>query len=71
MDDLHLKDRICLRDDYLDLPRGAVGVVIGFYHTDQPAVAVKFELEVRRVPLDRLELLGEDGTASKIDPDVS
>ncbi len=60
MEDLHLNDHVRLRDDYLDLPRGAVGVVIGFYRTEQPAVAVRFELGVRQVPLDRLGLLGED-----------
>ena len=29
MDNFHLNDRVWLSDDYLDLPRGAVGVVIG------------------------------------------
>lgn len=60
MDHLHLNDRVRLREDYLDLPRGAVGVVIGFYRTEEPAVAVAFERGVRTVPFDRLEPLGED-----------
>ena len=60
MDHLHAKDRVRLRDDYLGLPRGAVGVVIGFYRTEELAVLVKFELGVRKVPLDRLEPLRED-----------
>jgi hypothetical protein len=61
MDYLHPRDRVRLREDYLDIPRGAVGVVIGFYRTDEPAVAVAFERGVvSRVPLDRLEPLGED-----------
>ena len=60
MDHLHAKDRVRLREDYLDLPRGAVGVVTGFYRTEEPAVAVKFERGVRTVPFDRLEPLGED-----------
>jgi hypothetical protein len=60
MDHLHLKDSVRLREDYLDLPRGAVGVVIGFYRTEEPAVAVAFERGVCKVPLDRLERLGED-----------
>lgn len=59
MDDLDLNERVRLLGDHLDLPRGAVGVVIGFYRTERPAVAVKFERGVRRVPLDRLEPLGE------------
>jgi hypothetical protein len=60
MDDFHLHDRVWLSDDYLDLPRGALGVVIGFYRTEQPAVAVKFERGVRNVPFDRLEPLGDE-----------
>ena len=60
MDQLQPKDRVRLREDYLDLPRGAVGVVIGFYRNEEPAVAVAFEHGVRRVPFDRLEPLGED-----------
>jgi hypothetical protein len=59
MDRLHLSNRVRLLDAYLDLPRGAVGVVIGFYRTEKPAVAVKFEQGVRKVPCDRLEPLGE------------
>jgi hypothetical protein len=34
--------------------------VIGFYRTEEPAVAVEFERGVRTVPYDRLEPLGED-----------
>ena len=60
MDHLQPRDRVRLSEDYLDLPRGAVGVVIGFYRTDEPAVAVAFERGVRTVPPDRLEQLGED-----------
>lgn len=60
MDDFDLKDRVRLREDYLDLPRGAVGVVIGFYRAEEPTVAVKFEHGVLRVPFDRLETLGAD-----------
>jgi hypothetical protein len=60
MDHLEPNDRVRLREDYLDLPRGAVGVVIGLYRTEHPAVAVKFEPGVRKVPFDRLEPLGED-----------
>jgi hypothetical protein len=61
MDDLHAKTRVRLRQDYLDLARGAVGVVIGFYRNEEPAVAVvKFDNGVHKVPLDRLETLGED-----------
>lgn len=61
MDDLHPKTRVRLRQDYLDLPRGVVGVVIGFYRNEEPAVAVvKFEHGVHKVPFDRLEPLGED-----------
>ena len=59
MDDIHLHHPARLREDYDDLPRGAVGVVIGFYRTEPPAAAVKFERGVRRVPLDRLEPLDE------------
>jgi hypothetical protein len=59
MDHLHPKDRVRLREDYLDLARGAVGVVIGFYRTNEPAVAVNFERGVRKVPFDRLEPLAE------------
>jgi hypothetical protein len=59
MDHLDPKDRARLREDYLDLPRGAVGVVIGFYRTEEPAVAVAFERGVRTVPFDRLEPLAE------------
>jgi hypothetical protein len=36
-----------------------VGVVIGFYRTNEPAVAVNFERGVRKVPFDRLEQLAE------------
>jgi hypothetical protein len=61
MDHLHPKDRVRLREDYLDLARGAVGVVIGFYRTEEPAVAVKFERGVRKGPFDRLEPLAETG----------
>jgi hypothetical protein len=61
IDDLHLRDRVRLREDYLDLARGAVGVVIGFYRTEEPAAAVKFERGVRKVPFDRLEPLAETG----------
>lgn len=61
MDHLHPRDSVRLREDYLDLPRGAVGVVIGFYRTEELAVLVKFELGVRKVPFDGLERLGEDG----------
>jgi len=62
MDHLHPRDRVRLREDYLDLPRGAVGVVIGFFRNEEPEVAVvRFEHSVRRVPYDRLEPLGEDG----------
>lgn len=60
MDHLHPKDCVRLREDYLDLPRGAVGVVIGFYRTEVPTVAVKFEVGLRKVPFDRLEPLGDD-----------
>ncbi len=60
MDHLHAKDRVRLREDHHDLPRGAVGVVIGFYRTEEPAVVVEFERGVCRVPFDRLEPLGED-----------
>jgi hypothetical protein len=60
MDDLHPTDRVRLREDYLDLPRGAVGVVIGFYRTEDSAVAVAFERGARTVPFDRLEPVGED-----------
>ena len=60
MDSFHLNDRVWLSDDYLDLTRGAVGVVIGFYRTEQPAVAVKFERGVRNVPFDRLEPVGDE-----------
>lgn len=60
MDNLHLNDRVRLRDDYLDMPRRAVGVVIGFYRNEPPTVAVKFEHGVRKVPFDRLEPLGND-----------
>jgi hypothetical protein len=60
MDHLHPKDWVRLREDYLDLPRGAVGVVIGFYRTEEPAVAVAFEHGVCKVPFDRLERLGDD-----------
>jgi len=58
---LHAKDRVRLREDYLDLPRGAVGVVIGFYRTEDMAVLVKLELGLRKVPIDLLEPLREDG----------
>jgi hypothetical protein len=37
-----------------------LAVVIGLYHTEEPAVAVKFERGVRKVPYDHLEPLGED-----------
>ena len=60
MNHLHAKDRVRLSEDYLDLPRGAVGVVIGFYRNEEPAICVKFELGVRTVPVDLLEPLGED-----------
>ena len=60
MDDLHVNDRVQLREDYLDLPRGAVGVVIGFYRRERPTCVVRFERGVREVPFDRLEPLDED-----------
>jgi hypothetical protein len=61
MDHLHPNDRVRLLQDYLDLPRGAVGVVIGFYRTEEdPAVAVAFERGACKVPFDRLERVGED-----------
>jgi hypothetical protein len=60
MDHLHLNDRVRLREDYLDLPCGAVGVVIGYYRTEEQTVAVAFERGVREVPFDRLEPLGEE-----------
>jgi hypothetical protein len=60
MDHLHPRDRVRLREDYLDLPRGAVGVVIGFYRTQRPVVSVAFECGVRKVPFDRLEPLGDE-----------
>jgi hypothetical protein len=59
MDHLHPKDRVQLREDYLDLARGAMGVVIGYYRTEEPTVAVKFEGGVRRVPFERLEPLAD------------
>ena len=59
MDHLHPKDSVRLREDYLDLARGARGVVIGFYRTEEPAVAVKFDRGVLRVPFDRLEPVAE------------
>lgn len=61
MDHLHPKDCVRLREDYLDLTRGAVGVVIGFYRSEEPTVVVKVKRGVRTVPFDRLEPLGEDG----------
>ena len=64
MDHLHPSDRVRLLKDYLDLPRGTVGVVIGFYRTEDRAVAVAFERGVCEVlytvPFDRLERLHED-----------
>jgi hypothetical protein len=60
MNDLHLNDRVRLREAYLGLPPGAVGVVIGFYRREPPACAVRFEHEVREVPVDRLEPAGDD-----------
>jgi hypothetical protein len=59
MDHIRAKDRARLREDYLDLPRGAVGVVIGFYRTEEPTLAVSFEQGVYKVPRDRLEPLDE------------
>lgn len=58
LSDVHVNDRVRLREDYLDLPRGAVGVVIGFYRSEQPTCAVSFERGVREVPFDLLEPLG-------------
>jgi hypothetical protein len=55
-----VNDRVRLREDYLDLPRGAVGVVVGYYRTEEPALAVRFEQGVHKVPLDRLEPADED-----------
>jgi hypothetical protein len=60
MDNLQVNDRVRLREDYLDLPRGAVGVVIGFFRRERPTCVVSFERGVREVPFDRLETLGED-----------
>jgi hypothetical protein len=60
MDHLHPRDRVRLREDHLDLPRGAVGVVIGFYRNEEAAVVVSFERGVCKVPFDLLEPLGED-----------
>jgi hypothetical protein len=59
MDNLYARDRVRLREDYLDLPRGAVGVVIGFYRNEEAAVVVVFERGVCKVPFDRLERVGE------------
>jgi hypothetical protein len=58
-DHVHVKDRVCLREDYLDLPRGAVGVVIGFYRREETTCAVSFERGVREVPVNLLEPLGD------------
>jgi hypothetical protein len=60
MDDLRIRDRVRLREDYLDVPCEAVGVVIGVYGGDEPAGAVKFAGGVSRVPLHLLEPL-DDG----------
>ncbi|MGZ8783582.1 MAG: hypothetical protein ACXWZB_08805 [Gaiellaceae bacterium] len=49
-----------MREDYLDVARGAVGVVVGFYRTVEPAALVAFERGVRTVPVDRLEPLADD-----------
>jgi hypothetical protein len=51
LDDLRFNDRVRLREDYLGLPRGASGVVIGFYRDDEPAAAVRFHGDVGKVPL--------------------
>jgi hypothetical protein len=60
MNHLHPRDRVRLSEDYLDLPRGAVGVVIGFYRTEEPVVSVAFERGLRKVPFDLLEPLGDE-----------
>jgi hypothetical protein len=60
MDHLHPRDRVRLREDYLDLPRGAIGVVIGFYRREHPTCLVRFAAGCHEVPVERLEPVPED-----------
>ena len=64
MDLLQLNHRVRLREDYLVPPRGAVGVVLGFYRGERPTSVVKFERGVREVPVNRLEPLVLDSSTA-------